>query len=228
MKKTTLILAFLFTALTTFTFGQVVKKKNYFPLWTYHQKNVNIHGVSIGLGTFGSVPMHTNTNGIKIEIIGAGIGIPLIPESSVSRDGSASFTLSKKTPSETINGISLSVFGTICDCKTNGINVGLIGNDNYQINGINGSVFMNFTQIHNGLQFSLFNESYLLNGIQIGLFNYGAKTKGLQIGAGNSSIETKGLQIGIYNKSEKLKGFQFGIWNVNQKRKLPLINWSFK
>jgi hypothetical protein len=72
---------------------------------------------------------------------------------------------------------------------------------NYKVNGVSGVLWVNFTEIIRGLQFSLlWNDSY----------------------------ETKGVQIGLINRSKKLKGFQIGLWNINQKRKLPLINWNFK
>lgn len=210
-------------------FGQENKKINFFPIWTYHQKNINIHGISIGIGTIRSVPRFTNTNGIKIELIGAGIALLLIPKSPLAYDDSSFIALANQPISEIINGISLSATGTVCDCKTNGINIGLIGNLNYQVNGLTCSLFMNFSQIHNGLQFALINESFLLNGFQMGLSNFGYRVKGIQFGLWyNENKEMKGVQIGIINKSENIIGFQFGLWNINQKRKSPFINWNFK
>ena len=190
----------MFLLLTINSYGQVEKRKNYFPIWSFHQKNINIHGISIGIGTVRTGPRYTNTNGIKIEIIGAGIAIPLIPQSPVAKDDSSFIALSKEPISERINGISLSATGTACDCITNGINIGFIGNINYQVNGLTASLLMNFAQKHNGLQFAMFNEAYYMTGLQIGLFN----------------------------KSDKSRGIQIGLWNINQKRKLPLINWNFK
>jgi hypothetical protein len=229
MKQSKTIITLLLLLLTISTYGQVGKRKNYFPIWTYHQKNINIHGVSLGIGTARAKPRNTNTNGMKIEIFGAGILIPIIPQSPVAQNEDAFIELSKEPISEVINGLSISTFGTVCDCITNGINIGLIGHINFQVNGFTGSLFMNFSQRHNGVQFALQNESYYMNGLQLGLFNYGYKTKGLQIGLlRNGSEEMNGLQLGLFNKSEKFRGIQIGLWNVNQKRKLPLINWNFK
>ena len=136
--------------------------------------------------------------------------------------------LQQKPLSEIINGISLSTFGTECDCITNGLSTGLIGQLNFQVNGISSSLFMNFAQRHNGLQLALYNEAYYMSGVQIGLSSSGVHTKGLQIGVIENHGEiTKGVQIGLINKSNNLKGIQIGLWNVNQKRKLPLINWNF-
>jgi hypothetical protein len=212
--KQTAIIAGIILSFTIQTYGQIEKKRNYIPLWTYHDFDINIHGISVGLFSWNEYAKNTNTNGIKIEFIGAGILIPLIPNSPIVNDDSEFVNLRNKRLSEEINGLSLSVTGTWCDCLTNGASIGLIGQINYQVNGISASNSMNFTQKHNGLQISMYNEAYYLNGVQLGLFNYGAKAIG--------------VQIGLINKSKELKGLQIGIWNVNQKRKLPLINWNFK
>lgn len=76
MRQTIIITTLLFLILTISSYGQVDKRKNYFPIWTYHQKNINIHGISLGIGTVRAEPRYTNTNGIKIELIGSGIAIP--------------------------------------------------------------------------------------------------------------------------------------------------------
>ncbi len=189
----TILLAFS----TVFTYGQ--KKKNYFPIWTFHQKNINIYGVSVGLGSVRSSPKHTNTNGLKLEIIGAGIGIPLIPHSPVADNDSSFQQIQKDTISERINGLSLSAAGTVCDCIINGVSTGLIGQIVYKANGVSATLF-NFTQIHHGIQIGLTNETYKMTG----------------------------LQIGLVNSSHKTRGIQIGLWNVNERRKFPLINWNFR
>lgn len=229
MKESTNILIILFLILTISLYGQIDKRKNYLPIWTFHQNNINIHGTSIGLWTFNSEPRHTNTNGIKIELIGIGILIPLIPRSPIIETDSAFIKLTKEPLSERINGLNLSASGSACHCLTNGLTAGYIGQIHFQVNGLSTSLFMNFTQKHNGVMTALFNDAYYMNGLQIGFSNNGYKTKGLQIGVlGNNADEMKGVQIGLFNKSKKLKGLQIGLWNVNQKRKLPLFNWNFK
>ena len=229
MKHTKTIATILFLILTVCSYGQVGKRKNYFPIWTFHQDSINIHGISVGLWSFNSEPRFTNTNGIKFELIGVGIGIPLIPRSPIVMTDSAFVKLQKEPLSERINGLNLSTSGTVCHCLTNGLTAGLIGQINFQVNGISTSLFMNFSQKNNGIMTALFNEAYYMSGLQIGLSNYGYKTNGLQLGLlSNGSKEMKGMQIGLYNKSEKLRGIQIGLWNVNQKRKLPLLNWNFK
>lgn len=229
MRHTKTITTILFLILTINSYGQVGKRKNYFPIWTFHQDSINIHGLSIGLLSFKSEPRHTNTNGIKLELIGVGIIIPLIPSSPIVETDSAFIELEKEPLSERINGLNLSASGSACHCLTNGLTAGFLGQIHFQVNGISTSLVMNFTQKHNGVMTALFNYAYYMNGLQFGFLNNGYKTKGLQIGMlSNNAHEMSGLQIGLFNKSKKLKGLQIGLWNVNQKRKLPLINWNFK
>jgi hypothetical protein len=226
--RQTLNFCTIFFFICTLCYGQIEKRKNYFPIWTFHKDSINIHGISVGLWSFNNEPRFTNTNGIKIELIGLGIGIPLIPKSPIVETYNAFLKLQQEPLSERINGLNLSASGSVCHCLSNGLTMGFIGQIHFQVNGISTSLFMNFTQRHNGVMAALFNDAYYMNGVQVGLGNNGFKTKGVQIGGiGNYTEEMNGVQIGLYNKSEKLKGIQIGLWNVNQKRKLPLINWNF-
>jgi hypothetical protein len=97
-------------------------------------------------------------------------------------------------------------------------------------NGIMISGFGTFTEHINGLSISPWmSVNHKVNGISINILANNSHTiNGLVIGCYNSTYKTKGVQIGIINKTNKLKGFQIGLWNVNEKRKLPLLNWSFK
>jgi len=241
--------------ITSYAFGQDTSQKNRFPVWTYHQKNVNIHGLSLGLFS-PTKPSHTNTNGMKVELIGVGILIPLIPKSPIASNDSEYVQLINEPLSERINGVFLSASGTACDCRTNGLVAGFVGHINNRVNGISAAGFVNFAQRHNGLQFAFINQSYRMNGMQAGGTNYASKTRGVQIagysvsdtlkgaqfsginnskkmngvqvGGYNHSYEANGIQIGIVNKARNLKGIQFGLINVNQRRILPFVNWNFK
>jgi hypothetical protein len=178
----------------------VKKKSTYFPIWTFHKRNINIDGLSVGLLSLRDKPSFTNTNGIRLELIGIGLFAPLIPYSPVAQSDSA-FELEKRIEiSERINGLSLSSTGTACDCIINGVSAGLIGQIQFKVNGISASGYLNFVQIHNGIQIAFINETFKL----------------------------RGLQLGVFNKSHQTKGFQIGLWNVNEKRALPFINWNFK
>jgi hypothetical protein len=210
-------------------FGQT--KRNYFPIWTYHQENANIHGVSVGLWTWRYEPRNVNTNGIKVELIDVGILVALIPRSPIPDDKEDFDTLMKDSISERVNGMVISATGTVCDCKVNGLSLGGYGQINRQVNGISITSMFNFTQVLNGLQFSLaMNETYKMNGVQLGglLSNSAHEMNGVQLGVMNRAEDSNGVQIGLFNKSERLNGIQIGLWNVNEERKLPLINWHFK
>lgn len=186
----------LFLFISIKTFGQEIERKKHYGVWTFHQKNTTTNGVSLGLASFNDT-MNNYTNGLKIELIGLGLLIPLAPQNPNEKLNIDSLM---KTPiSEKINGLVMSGSGTICDCITNGMVVGIIGHSNRKINGVSIALLMNFVKENNGLQISAFNDSYYMNG----------------------------LQIGLVNKSQKLKGIQIGLWNVNQKREMPLFNWNF-
>jgi len=206
----------IFFVLTICSYAQ---NSNRFLIWTYHEKNVNIHGISVGLFSTLMTERNTNTNGIKLELIGLGAFVPMIP--SEPEFGNQR--------SEKINGMTLSTLGVFCDCLTNGLSAGF-GQLTYQVNGVSFAMFLNWTHIQNGIMLSSGNYSHTMNGLQLGLLtNDSSETNGVQIAfLINASEKMRGLQIGISNKSGDLRGIQIGIWNVNQRRKLPLINWNFK
>jgi len=200
------------------------QNKNRFPVWTYHEKDVNIHGISLGLLPFEEYffdksRKYSSTNGIRLELIGMGIFVPFIPYMPTFEEGYA----------ERINGLSLSASGATCDCLINGLSVGGIGHIINQVNGISATMF-NVIGKHNGIMIAPINMSDVMNGLQLGFTNNNdSDAYGVQVGIlGNGTEVMRGLQIGLVNVSENLRGIQIGIWNVNQKRKLPLINWNFK
>lgn len=99
--------------------------------------------------------------------------------------------------------------------KHNGLVFASLGTFSEEINGISISPWMSINNIMNGISMNvLANSIHTLNGLTLGLYNV--------------TYRTNGVQIGLINRTKHLKGFQFGLWNVNSKRKLPLLNWSFK
>jgi hypothetical protein len=198
MKK--LFLLFIILSLFS-TIVEAQIKRNYFPIWTFHQRNANIYGISLGFASGLNETQNTVNNGVKIELIGLGLFAPMFPSSPIAKNDSL-FQIEKTTKIiEKTNGISLSATGTMCNCTTNGITIGGIGQLHHKVNGISVAGMMNYAQISNGMQVALlWNESY----------------------------ETNGVQIGLVNESHKLFGFQFGLWNINQRRSSPLINWNFR
>lgn len=190
------------------------KRKHRFPIGTYHYRNQNITGISVGIFSgHEDEPRNVQTNGIRLEAIGMGLLVPLIPRSPVLETEEAYQATMSSPPSELINGFNLSPAGTVSDGNTNGISAGIIGQIGRRVNGISLSVMMNFAQSNNGVQVAMFNDTYAMNGLQVGL--------------SNSSGRARGLQIGLVNHSGNLKGIQLGLWNVNQKRKFPIFNWNF-
>lgn len=208
------------------------ERKDQYVIGTYYADGLNIHGISIGLGSASGRPKRedykiSNTNGIKIEFIGAGILGPLWPRSPIFSDENEFVQDSIGRIFEKINGISVSLTGSICgDCIVNGISTGSIFQYFYKINGISASFFAN-TQIINGIQISIFNQCYLGNGIQLGGVNSSKFFKGIQIAIVNYSVNFSGIQIGLLNISKEYKGIQIGIWNINSIRSFPIINWNF-
>lgn len=240
MKTKFLLFLLLFT-LNVFAQDSISLHKTKFPIWTFHQNNITVNGMSLGLASWeGDKPRKANTNGIKIEIIGLGLFVPLMPKSPIAENEVDYNKLKMEPVSEKINGVALSASGTVCNCLTNGISAGLISQINTYVNGVSATVEFNFSQKNNGLMLAAFNDAYIMNGMQLGLFNNGFISKGLQVsilsnsnrsilgmqlGTYNISENLKGIQIGIFNVSEKTKGLQIGFWNINEKRSLPFINW---
>jgi hypothetical protein len=211
------VLTFLLLTCVSSSFAQ--KRQNVFPIWSYHARNLNITGLSVGLGTLwenDEAPRNTNTNGIKLELIGTGILIPLKPDNAFPVDTDSALNSYQMQPrSERINGISLTGTGTVCNCVVNGASAALFWKLEHKVNGVSAALWVNTANIHNGIQAAgLFNVSYIGRGIQIGGFNEGDYFSG--------------VQIGLVNYSRKLRGIQIGLWNINERRKFPIINWNFK
>lgn len=209
---------------STCTFGQI---RTRLPIWTFNTTNTNVYGLSLGYTTTDKIEKVTS-NGLRFELIGWGILLPLIDNSPLADSDSTHRIVMTLPYAERINGINLSPLGTGCDCKVNGLNIYGVGSIIKQVNGISASFIMNFAEVQNGIQGSIFfNWTYNLTGLQAAFIaNTNARTvKGLQISAQNKTRNLVGLQIGLFNKTTTIKGLQVGLWNVNEKRKFPLINF---
>lgn len=215
MQRISIFLTSLLMLYTISVFGQDDNRKTYFPAWTFHQENITINGISAGILTLNTEPKYTNTNGVKLELLGAGLLMLLAPKSMVVETEDAFLKVKQEPLSEKINGLNLSASGTFCHCLVNGLTAGLMTQTLFQVNGVSLSAFGNMAQVHNGLMVAYFNEAYIMNGVQLSAIR-------------SSAVEMTGVQIGLINKSKRLKGIQIGLWNINQKRRFPIINWNFK
>lgn len=175
-------------------------------VWFTPSKAKRINGVNIGIvslfGNQDSLQISgVNLNADLLSILFT-MYLPFLPLDTSWKQRETYPALVKYDPSKhRIHGLSLSAGGLIDDGYMRGL-------------AINGSLCMMsdmrgvcITGIKNR-----FNEFY---GLTIG-------------GISNLSYKGRGVQIGLVNKCKDLRGVQLGLWNVNSKRKLPLINWSFR
>jgi hypothetical protein len=201
------------------------------PIWTFHQKNVSIYGVSLGAYSLVGDYRNTVTNGIRIEAPGLGFIGWIFGGSQLDRIDTITNGIKRKdfSFSEIVNGLNISS-GSLGSINYNGLTLALGAQSGELLNGL--SIVGLTSSFHkiNGVCIGgiLVNETLQLNGIQVSLGNSAVVMSGLQIGGVNEAKTMKGIQIGIVNKTYKSKGIQIGLWNINEHRKFPITNWNFK
>lgn len=230
-------------------------------LWCTPSRVETINGMAVGL--INSCVFYDSShneiqqtvNGVSVELIGAGILVPLAPYAPSMRDsvysrmtGLADSTISWTPPAHRrypmVNGLALSLTGTAGLGTLNGIAPSLIGGYIRHVNGAVGSMMVQYVEELNGLGVGMITmNSYELNGVQAGFFNSTRTTNGVQIGAFNGSDEmsgahigvanfsknTWGVQIGACNSGGNLKGAQIGLVNISQLThgaQIGLFNWG--
>lgn len=167
----------------------------------------NIYGLAIGI--IGSEAICNKyytkkSHGLNIQILGQGIVSPFYVFNDKLNFIYADFDSIIYGDSTAIkrvkhNGLILATFGTFSE----------------EINGISISPWMSINNKVNGVSINaLANNIHTINGLALAFYNI--------------AYRTEGLQIGLLNRTKYLNGFQFGLWNVNNKRRLPILNWSFK
>lgn len=219
--KFKLIFLFLFASLLASS-----QNKFRLPIWTFHDNNTTIAGLSFGL-TSTEKRVNVKSIGLHFELLGLGIIVPMMPSSPL-KDSFKYEELSKELISEKIYGLNISPFGTASNTiEISGISINGIASISRKTNGLSFSLLGNCADITNGGQFGLIgNEVQIINGLQIAISNHARiKSNGLQLGGINYSQKHIGIQIGIYNKAKTLRGIQIGLWNVNSRQKFPIINW---
>lgn len=204
--KYVITLSLLLVSLTTYT-------QNKTPIWAFPSCGNTIHGIAVGLADIKDSCI-TNVNGIRLEAIGLGLGIGFLgfrPSSDINDS-----IIMNQPATGTINGINLSLFGTINPDNLNGLTIGGFAQALNDVNGVMISLAGNISTEFSGLQLSFMgNDAYSVKGVQLCF-------------ASNSTNILNGVQIALFNRSQKTKGIQIGLWNVNEKRKLPIINWCFR
>lgn len=206
------------TLVSMVSFGQ---KRKFRPLiWTQHDKNVDVVGLSLGaFPTNSRNSDHLNkTFGIRLE------AFPLSPL----------YFLAPKVP--TVDSVHHKIYG---------INISTGTFEGIDVYGLSTTIFMNNIKKANGISLAgLTNSIAQANGIVVGFGgngiekgrgimiggpwgNYAKDFSGLQVSFENTIVEKgAGIQIGIFNTAKNFKGLQLGLWNKNQARSLPLINWN--
>ncbi len=220
------LMALLFSQLMSH--GQNLKTRNV--AWILPTLDTKINGLAIGaiinsLKIGNEIKLKTQVNGVCIEIIGAGIFLPLAGSDPIFSQPDSIYSSTRLVDSiaQTFNLATYKIKGLA-------VSAGGVAGHDIIIEGVNLSVLNTLTAKVNGLTTSfMFNLSGVLNGVSIaGLVNQSVKANGVQIGLFNHALSLKGTQVGLINKTRHLSGFQIGLWNTNGKRKLPLINWQFK
>jgi hypothetical protein len=178
-----------------------IRKKG---VW-FSPTNANeVRGINIGIQTMNARGGPLNIDGVNLnaDILSFFLGVMALPQvpfnNSLVNMPDAADTSSVVNK---IRGMSLSVGGLAGGNETNGVS-------------INGGIFL-----------AVETKGVVLTGSQNIIDHFrGAVFSLLR----NRSIGGKGVQVGLLNICKHMKGIQIGLWNVNSKRKLPLINWSFK
>ncbi|MEM1324076.1 MAG: hypothetical protein AAGG75_27690 [Bacteroidota bacterium] len=198
---------------TTNATGQQLQER--WLLWHLPALDTEINGVGLSIIAnslkYEGDSLTTRLNGLSVELLGAGLFLPLSPGEPLYTEPSAFYQDPVRLDS---------LVHAASDYK------------NYQVNGIAiaGGGIGSPELVVNGLALSgLWSMTGKVSGIVIAPFvSMSTATNGIAIGGiYNKTIQSKGLQIGLINTTKRLRGIQIGLINRNEKRTLPFINWNF-
>jgi hypothetical protein len=200
--RTALINLILLFAISISTYGQDAIEIKRRIIGTFHSKDKIYNGLSFGFASTMADDRNVKTNGLRLEVPGIGFlsfmgnGFPNAKEP---------FDLTNYRFSEVINGLNVST-GSWCNCNYNGLTIAAVGQYGKLGRGFSLAGGWNIIDKQNGLQIALIaNSSYYMEGIQISAFNYINTGSGLQLGLFNESKNFKGIQIGLWNVNQKRK-----------------------
>lgn len=221
-----------------------IKHKKRFPIGFYTTGDVDIYGLSIGIGSdtyqdAGYTGVYSN--GIRLEPLSQSVLalVFMFPVDQVNYpDDPANFrAFALKPANEHINGLNLSC-GTNAFANLNGVTVSAIAQSLKNSNGLSLAGLSSWSFKSNGLQaaalysnavFSngallsvLMTETYKGNGVQLSVFdNRYVQFTGLQAGLFN------GLWKGRHGRPESFTGLQIGLINCTKKlRGLQIGLWN--
>lgn len=178
-------------------------------IWYTPSADETINGIGIGPTNSGSIsgkPIKQTINGIQLELVGKGaFSLPFTPPESSFIDGAR---LGEKCI--TVNGLLLSVTGSVGVDKINGVSI---------------SAFFGSAGKVNGVSVNPINMVNTIDGVALGVVNQAISGNGLQLGLVNSVSTFSGLQIGLININKSGSCLQIGLVNINKNRVLPFINF---
>lgn len=183
------------------------------PIWYLPAEDTAVYGVSV---VYNPVPtardIRSTTYGIRLDPIGIGFLIPLMPSVPfVDEDTEQFLSRLHEDAKDNTYGLDLSLTGSAILGNVYGISVGLIANFKNELQGGSATVMWNLARKATGLQCAMWNAAHTMNGMQVGI--------------GSQTVKLHGMQVGLINIAGEGRGLQVGLWNVNNRRSLPLINW---
>jgi hypothetical protein len=159
--------------------------KTHVPVWCVPVDNTRVDGLGLTLFTASEVT-NAVVNGVRIELVGPGVLIPLVPDTVSPCFNTREEYLGRLSiQGEDVNGFELSGSGTAMRGHIRGISLGLIGGIKNRVTGFAGTLG--------------WNTALDVTGIQLGGFNTTYRTVGAQVGFNNRAAEIEGLQLGFFN-----------------------------
>jgi len=184
------------------------------PIWYLPSADTAVYGVAV---VYNPVPAHNQTMnsmtyGIRIDPIGMGFLIPLMPHVPfVDEDRETFYSRLQENAQDNTYGVDISLTGSVIHGNVYGISIGGIAVGKNEGKGISGAILWNLARKSSGMQVAMWNAAHTKNG--------------LQVGVGSQVSRLRGMQFGLLNIADEGRGLQVGLWNVNSRRMLPFVNW---
>ncbi|MGB6269924.1 MAG: hypothetical protein WBF67_13035, partial [Olleya sp.] len=205
MKKLMLIAFTFLISFQVFCQNKIEEKRKLrFPLWSYHDNNSDVLGLSIGLipETISVVKGTSRTFGLRLEADPISVIFFLFGGGSELSDNLEQYnSVMTSTINQKIYGLNISS-GNINSVDLYGVSINALMQFSRKSNGISIAGFFNQTERANGILISGGgNLSFISNGLIVSGFNNETQVlKGIQIAVQNHVlVGGYGIQIGIWN-----------------------------